>query len=172
MLTLVTGGAASGKSEYAERLACLSAGTPRVYIATMRPWDAECGARIAKHRDARAGRGFLTLECYERLIQAEIPGGASVLLECLSNLTANEVFGGAGADAAEEILRGIDRVCATARDTVIVTNELFSDGTLYEEGTMRYLGVLGEINRVLATRADRVVETVCGIPVFWKGEAI
>ena len=61
MLTLVTGGAASGKSEYAERLAAACDG-PRVYIATMRPLDKESVARIEKHRAARADRRFSTIE--------------------------------------------------------------------------------------------------------------
>ena len=63
MLTLVTGGAASGKSEYAERLAAACDG-PRVYIATMRPLDKESVARIEKHRAARADRRFSTIELY------------------------------------------------------------------------------------------------------------
>ena len=61
MLTLVTGGAASGKSEYAERLAAACDG-PRVYIATMRPLDKESVARIEKHRAARADRRFSTIK--------------------------------------------------------------------------------------------------------------
>ena len=54
MLTLVLGGAASGKSGYAESLV-LKTALPRYYIATMQVWDAECAARVEKHRRMRAG---------------------------------------------------------------------------------------------------------------------
>ena len=62
MLTLVIGGAASGKSAYAESL-CLRAPLPRTYLATMQVWDAECAARVAKHRAMRAEKQFTTVEC-------------------------------------------------------------------------------------------------------------
>ena len=62
MLTLVLGGAASGKSEYAESLV-LKTALPRYYLATMQVWDAECAARVAKHRKMRAQKQFTTVEC-------------------------------------------------------------------------------------------------------------
>ena len=62
MLTLVLGGAASGKSEYAESLVLRTTG-PRYYLATMQVWDAECAARVEKHRKMRAAKQFETVEC-------------------------------------------------------------------------------------------------------------
>ena len=62
MLTLVIGGAASGKSAYAESLV-LKTGLPRYYLATMQVWDAECAARVEKHRRMRAAKQFETVEC-------------------------------------------------------------------------------------------------------------
>ena len=62
MLTLVLGGAASGKSGYAESLV-LKTALPRYYIATMQVWDAECAARVEKHRKMRAAKQFETVEC-------------------------------------------------------------------------------------------------------------
>ena len=62
MLTLVLGGAASGKSEYAESLVLRTTG-PRWYLATMQIWDAECAARVEKHRKMRAAKQFVTVEC-------------------------------------------------------------------------------------------------------------
>ena len=52
---------------------------------------------------------------------------------------------------------------------IVVTNELFSDGARYDLGTEQYLHALGEINRRIAHRADRVYEVVAGIPILWKG---
>ena len=56
MLILVTGGAGSGKSQFAERLSMALKQEPFRYIATMQIWDAECRARVAKHRQQRAGK--------------------------------------------------------------------------------------------------------------------
>lgn len=168
MLTLVIGGAASGKSEYAENLVKSLSGR-RIYLATMRPWDDECLARIEKHRLKRADRGFETVERYTDLSGAPIAEGANVLLECMSNLLANELYepegGGAGA-----VLSGVDALMEKCRHLTIVTNEVFSGGADYDEGTLLYLRELASINHILASRADRVVEVVCGLPYIWKGE--
>ena len=76
MLTLVIGGAASGKSAYAESLV-LKTGLPRYYLATMQVWDAECAARVEKHRKMRAEKQFETLECPLHLDHLALPGGPS-----------------------------------------------------------------------------------------------
>ncbi|MBM6869446.1 bifunctional adenosylcobinamide kinase/adenosylcobinamide-phosphate guanylyltransferase [Pseudoflavonifractor phocaeensis] len=171
-MTLVSGGAASGKSELAEGIA-VGLGGRLVYLATMEVWDQEDRRRVERHRKLRAGKGFETVERPRDLAGAEVPAGSTVLLECLSNLTANECFGPDGFDGAEgRILEGVDRVRARTSHLVIVTNELFSDGLAYPEETGRYLSVLAGLNRALAGRADRVVEVVCGLPVVWKGEGL
>ena len=170
-LIVVSGGAASGKSEYAESLVLAQGDRRRVYLATMAKDGAESDARIARHRRLRRGKGFETVERPRDLAGAAVPGGSVVLLECLSNLAANECFGPEGFDAAEaRILSGVDRVLDQADCLVAVTNELFSDGIAYDPFTMRYLGVLAAVNRGLARRAETVIEVVCGIPVIWKGE--
>lgn len=169
-LTLVSGGAASGKSELAEGIATGFGGV-LVYLATMEVWDEEDRRRVDRHRTLRAGKGFVTVERPRDLSGAEVPEGSTVLLECLSNLTANECFGPEGFDgAAERILTGVDRLRRQATHVVIVTNELFSDGLDYPEETARYLSMLAGLNCRLARQADRVVEVVCGLPVLWKGE--
>ena len=66
MMILVTGGASSGKSAYAEQLACSLPGS-RYYLAAMKPFGEEGARRIARHRALRAGKGFVTVECYEGL---------------------------------------------------------------------------------------------------------
>ena len=63
MVTLIIGGAASGKSAYAEELAMQSPGVPRLYVATMLAQDAESRARVKRHRALRRGKGFFTVEC-------------------------------------------------------------------------------------------------------------
>ena len=116
MLTLVIGGAASGKSEYAESLVLRST-LPRYYLATMQVWDAECAARVEKHRRMRAAKQFETVECPLHLDAVHLPARGTALLEDLGNLTANELYdpAGAGPQTAQAILSGLDAVYAQCR---------------------------------------------------------
>lgn len=170
MLTLVVGGAASGKSEYAERLV-LQTALPRYYLATMQVWDAECAARVEKHRRMRAEKQFETLECPLHLGTVRLPARGTALLEDLGNLTANELYdpAGAGEAAASAILDGLGRLAAQCEHLVVVSNEVFSGGAGYAGDTDRYLKALAQVNNALAARADAVVRVVCGIPVYYKG---
>lgn len=172
MLTLVLGGAASGKSEYAEVLAMKLPGAPRIYLATMQANDAESRARVERHRALREGKGFLTVECPLALEHVAVPSGSVVLLECMSNLLANECFnpGSAGKSACERILHGMDRLCQLAGNTVVVSNLVFSDGIVYDPSTMEYIAMLARVNAALAQKADHVVEVVCSIPILHKGK--
>ena len=172
MLTIVTGGSGSGKSAFAEDKVLAFGEAQRVYIATMHPFDEESHKRIERHRKMRAGKGFETVECYTGLKEADIPEDSVVLLECMSNLTANEMYqeGGAGEQTVEEILAGICYLLKRVRHLVVVTNEIFSDGIDYDSETMRYQSYLGQINSEMGRMADRVTEVVYGIPITVKGE--
>ncbi|MBQ9686107.1 MAG: bifunctional adenosylcobinamide kinase/adenosylcobinamide-phosphate guanylyltransferase [Oscillospiraceae bacterium] len=168
MLTLLIGGSGSGKSAFAEQLIQKLPGE-RVYIATMEPFDAECRARIQRHREQRRHIGFETVECYVNLSAAPIPHGANVLLEDLSNLLANELYSpqGGGTDA---VRRGVETLEARCGNLTIVSNEIFSGGSDYAGETLRFMKALADLNREIARRADCVVEMVCGLPNVLKGE--
>ena len=170
MLTLVIGGAASGKSEYAESLV-LKTALPRYYLATMQVWDAECAARVEKHRKMRAVKQFETVECPLHLDAVRLPARGTALLEDLGNLAANELYdpAGAGENAAAAILRGLDSLAAQCEHLIVVSNEVFSGGADYEGDTDRYLRALAQANNAFAARADNVVRVVCGVPVYYKG---
>ena len=170
MLTLVLGGAASGKSEYAESLVLQTTG-PRFYLATMQVWDAECAARVEKHRRMRAEKRFETVECPLHLDAVRLPARGPALLEDRGNLTANELYApaGAGENAAGAILAGLDSLAAQCENLIVVSNEVFSGGADYAGDTERYLLALARVNNAFAARADRVVRVVCGIPVYYKG---
>lgn len=171
MMHLITGGSASGKSLFAEQQAVGLGLQPRYYLATMQPWGEEGLARVVHHRAQRQQKQFETVECYENLEQLELPGkGGVVLLECMSNLTANEQFelGGTDEDICDRIERGILHLQKQTEHIIIVTNEVFSDGTEYAPETERYIALLGRINVRLAQLADQVTEVVYGIPVTLK----
>ena len=172
MLTLVVGGAGSGKSACAEHLIERSDAAKRVYLATMEPFGDEAAARIEKHRAMRANKGFITLERSTDLAGVTVPPDSAVLLEDLGNLCANELFSprGAGDGAADAILRGVEHLLDRCRDLVIVSNEVFTGGTDYAGDTERYLSVLAYLNRTLAALSDRVCEVSGGIATYYKGE--
>lgn len=172
-MLLVCGGAASGKSAYAESMLCrLSGSAPRIYLATMMPYGDEAAARIARHRAQRAGAGFETRECLRGLSEISVPPDSAVLLEDIGNLCANELFdpAGCGDGAVGQILRGAEALRKNCRCLVVVTNELGSGGADYAGDTLRYLRVLGEVNRRLAAMADAVCEVACGLAEYYKGE--
>lgn len=175
MFTLVIGGAASGKSEYAEGLVLASPHRPRYYIATMEPFDEEGRRRVEKHRKMRANKQFETVECYCDLPSVRLPRRGTVLLECIGNLAANELYSpngaGNGPGALSAIVDGADALLAQCADLVVVSNEVFTGGTDYAAGTEDYLGLVAGVNRALARRADRVCEVVCGLPRYYKGAA-
>ena len=172
MTALIIGGAASGKSDYAERLLLrLSGDAQRIYVATMEPYGAEASARIAKHRQARADRGFVTLERFTNLAGLRVPAKSAVLLEDLGNLCANELYSPQGMrDGAEiAILEGVTRLREQCAHLLIVSNEIFCGGTAYQGDTSRYLRLLARLHRKIAENADAVCEISCGIPIYYKG---
>ena len=166
MLTLVIGGSASGKSEYAEQHV-MSLNGARIYIATMEPFGKEAADRISKHRQMRKNKGFETIECYTGLKDVRVPPGSNVLLEDLGNLMANEIFSPAG-KGPEAVRTGIEALIPACAHLTIVTNEIFSGGTDCAEETLYYMRELAAMNRHIAARADRVTEIVCGIPNILK----
>lgn len=172
MVTLVIGGAASGKSEFAEELVLRAGDLPRYYIATMQPFDDECRARILRHQAMRAQKKFETVECYTGLKNVVLPKKGVVLLECMSNLTANEMYDpkGAGDDTAKAVEEGFLSLVPQCEELIIVSNEVFSGGYAYEGDTLSYLRTLAKVNRMLANNADRVYEVVYGCPVCHKGK--
>ena len=202
MLHFVYGGSASGKSSYAESFAMSLQGEGRLlYIATMYPYkwntteiDPETMQRIERHRAMRADKGFDTVECYRHVEHIVAKRQDVLLLECMSNLLANEMYleqdsddGGlaetmsevekAGVGMSEtlspvskKIVQALIDLSTRVQELVIVTNDVFSDGgsLTYDESTREYVKNLAEINCALAREAATVTEVVCGIPVIVK----
>ena len=189
MLHIVYGGSASGKSSYAESFAMSLQGEGRLlYIATMYPYkwntteiDPETMQRIERHRAMRADKGVDTVECYRHVEHIVAKRQDVLLLECMSNLLANEMYlepdSNAGSDMAEtmspvsnKIVQALIDLSTRVQELVIVTNDVFSDGgsLTYDESTREYVKNLAEINCALAREAATVTEVVCGIPVIVK----
>ena len=159
MIALVTGGASSGKSAFAEKLA-LSLPGPHAYAATMRHGDTETEARILRHREMRAGKGFETVELAGMRpadSSALLPVAGTVLLEDLSNLVVND---------SAWLLPAV----LASDNVVVVANEIGSDGVRYDAFTCNFIEQLGALACGIAARADLVVEVVAGLPYVVKGE--
>lgn len=200
MITLIIGGSGSGKSAYAEDyVLAAAADLPKYYIATMQVYDAEGERKVERHRRLRAGKGFVTIEQPTDIGKAEIKiagnawneqekgdihevdgmdapkeekQGGVALLECMSNLVANEMFSGKQMPETDAVVRrvteGIEALAKQLTYLVIVSNNVFEDGIAYDASTLRYIEALGRINTRLADLADHVVEVVVGIPVTVK----
>ena len=180
-MILITGGSGSGKSFYAEKEAVRIAGNEaRYYFAAMKPYGEEARKRIQRHRALRNEKGFVTCETYTKIdltARRNLPQKAVVLLECVPNLLANEMFDETfhALPVAEAAARVINEICETDKMTaqlLVVTNDIFSDGVQYEPATEQYVKALSQINASLAERAEQVVEVQSGIPVAVKGKMI
>jgi adenosylcobinamide kinase / adenosylcobinamide-phosphate guanylyltransferase len=168
-LTLVFGGARSGKSRYAESLIA-ALPPPWTYVATAQAGDDEMAARIAAHR-ARRGGGWQTIEAPHDLAGAVrgAPSRMPVLVDCLTLWLSNRMLADADLDQATEALEQALR----HRDApmVLVANEvgfgIVPDNAL----ARRFRDRQGLLNQRIAARADRVVLLVAGLPLIVKGSA-
>lgn len=159
------GGARSGKSRHAEAL-ITRLPPPWVYIATAQAFDDEMRARIVEHRGRRAA-GWRTIEAPLALADAlRDAGDAPVLVDCLTLWLSNLMLADADLDAAEA---AFDAALNRAAPTVLVSNEvglgIVPDNAL----ARRFRDQAGRLHQRLAARADRVVLTVAGLPLFVKG---
>lgn len=169
MTTLITGGSKCGKSSCAERILEKFLGR-KIYIATMQPFGEDAFEAIGCHRKMRAGKGFETIEKYTDIHEIPLQEDCAVLLECMGNLCANEMFFDESiTDPTDKIVSGIKQLANSVSELVIVTNQVGSDGISYVETTAEYIRVLGGINREIAVFADNVIECVYGIPIVLKG---
>ena len=174
MLIFLSGGAKNGKSMLAQQLCRqLSGGRPLYYLATMIPRDAEDEQRIARHVRERAGWGFQTLE-WGRALEthlAEMPAGATVLLDSVTALLANEMFPGQEPELAapERTWRGLAALCGRAENAVLVSDFIYSDAGRYDPLTEAYRRGLAMLDRALCVRCDAAAELCGGNVTVHKG---
>jgi len=169
-LTLVLGGARSGKSRYAESvIAALPPPwqPPWTYVATAEAGDSEMAARIAAHR-ARRGSQWRTVEAPRDLAAAlESCRTVPVLVDCLTLWLSNLMLADADIDA--EIARLETALASTGAPVVLVANEVGSGIVPDNPLGRRFRDLQGILNQRLAARADRVVLVVAGLPLAVKG---
>ncbi len=166
-LTLVLGGASSGKSAHAERLV-IPQGGRRLYLATAQAFDAEMRARIARHKSTR-GAGWHTIECpldVAGALEQARPGDA-LLLDCATLWLSNHML--AGHDVPRESERLLAAFAACVAPVVVVSNEA-GMGIVPENALARaFREAQGRLNQRLASAARRVDLVTAGLPLTLKG---
>lgn len=183
-IVLITGGARSGKSTYAEKLAEETKGRV-LYIATSIPFDDEMKDRVKKHKERRPST-WDTFEGYKNLKQVfynEDLQFDTILLDCITIMVTNLMFDKAGDNLDElndqdinimekEILQEVadflNEAEKSLKTIIIVTNEIGS-GIVPEYKMARvFRDIAGRVNQYIASRAKEVNLVVCGIPIKIK----
>jgi adenosylcobinamide kinase/adenosylcobinamide-phosphate guanylyltransferase len=165
-LTLVLGGARSGKSRHAEALV-EARPAPWAYIATAQAWDDEMVARIAEHR-ARRSPDWITIDAPLELPDAirARPAGQPVLVDCLTLWLTNLILAERDTDAACDDLVA---ACAAASGHVVLVSSEVGLGIVPDNAlARRFRDEAGRLHQRLAGHAGRVVFMVAGLPMQVK----
>lgn len=182
MIVLVTGGARSGKSSFAEALVA-KLGARILYVATAVPFDEEMADRIKKHQSARP-KTWQTKEAYQNFGAVFTPGFDGAILDCVTILVTNlmmdekidwetapmEAVNQAEARLQSEIDGLVTAAKKAAYPVVMVTNELGMGVVPQNRFTRVFRDIAGRVNQKLAKNAAEVYFTVSGIPIKIKGE--
>ena len=177
---LITGGARSGKSRYAEELA-LSLSKNPVYVATAHVWDEEFRERVKKHQERR-GPEWTNIEEEMLLSRHDLTGRVAVI-DCItlwctnyfyplySSPSEGEAGGGVEVDTALEALKAeFDKFTARDATYIFVTNEIGMGGVSDNAVQRKFTDLQGWMNQYVASKADEVILMVSGLPVKVKSE--
>ena len=168
-IILITGGARSGKSSYAEKMALKLSPNP-IYMATARVWDEEFRQRVIKHQQAR-GPEWTNIEEEKELSKYDVTGKV-ILIDCVTLWCTNYFFEYQGnvKQALELAKQEFDRFTTQEATFIFVTNEIGMGGTSENELQRKFTDMQGWMNQYVAAQADEVTLMVCGIHVKIKSE--
>lgn len=165
---LITGGARSGKSQYAERLALSLSANP-VYVATAHVWDDEFRERVRKHQERR-GPEWTNIEEEKDLSRHDLTGRVAVI-DCITLWCTNYFYELQDAQQSLEAMKKeFDRFTEQDATLIFVTNEIGMGGVSENAVQRKFTDLQGWMNQYVASKADEVILMVCGIPVRVKGD--
>jgi len=163
---LITGGARSGKSLYAEKLA-LSLSKNPVYVATAHVWDEEFRERVKKHQERR-GSEWTNIEEEKQLSRHDLTGRVAVI-DCITLWCTNYFFDLQEVETALDVLKAeFDQFTAHDATYIFVTNEIGMGGVSGNAVQRKFTDLQGWMNQYVASQADEVILLVSGIPVVIK----
>ena len=170
LVTLVLGGARSGKSRYAEEL--IEAQGKGLYLATAEPTDEEMRSRISKHR-LRRGEAWETIEEPYNIVEViakETRPHRPILVDCLTLWLSHVLFH--EKDAEKEIfrLKTLLKSGALRGPIVFVSNEIGLGVIPVNKVSRVFVDAQGELNQLVANLATRVVLVTAGLPQILKGQ--
>lgn len=175
MLIFISGGVRSGKSTLGENLTEKLADGRKVYLATSIAHDEEMIKRILLHKQQRSGKGYLTIEKSTNIgeVAFDIKNGDTLLLDCLGNLLANEMFNDKTKKEKENISRKLfSEICLLnekAEHMIIISNDVFSDGCMYSDSVVEYIDSLAALHIKIAGISDKAIECTAGNYFLHKG---
>ncbi len=182
MVQLILGGSASGKSEFAGSLAEKAARNGTIhYLATMHPEGKEAQEKIRRHDRLRIGGSYQVHEVFSidalRGAGEKTASDDVILFDSIDGFAADVMFspktenpGTASPDEARQLAAEILLLEKNCRCLILVADDIGSDGVSYDPVTRRYMEYYGILCRCLGESAHSVVQVVCGIPVWLKGE--
>jgi len=167
-LTLVLGGASSGKSNFAEKLVKSMAGR-HVYLATAQAFDEEMAAKIVRHRTDR-GDGWTTVETPLDAAGAlgNFGSGDVVLFDCATLWLSNHMLAESDLIAQRNALMAALAKCKAP--IVIVSNEVGQSGVPDNAMARQFRDAQGQLNQAIAAQCDLVVAVMAGLPLVLKGQ--
>jgi adenosylcobinamide kinase/adenosylcobinamide-phosphate guanylyltransferase len=168
-ITFITGGARSGKSSFAQKLAESQSGNP-VYLATARVWDDDFRRRIERHQNDR-GSQWSNIEQEKELSACDLDG-KTVLLDCITLWLTNIFFDNQfDADRSlEEAKTEWNRFVQKEMNLIVVSNELGMGVHPAEESVRKFADLQGWMNQYIAAMSNEVFLMISGIPVKIKGK--
>jgi len=184
MIVFISGGVRSGKTNVAEHYAqqLASKWDYAHYIATAHITDEEMRQRVFRHQEER-NRQLLKWKTREipndlHRFTDNFNKNDIVLLDCLTNLLANELFSDDGwknqqvcFEKTMRIYQSIEKLAKKCKGFIIVSNEIFSSGVPEDIGTYHYMKMLGFLHQQIVVLADKAIFVRCGIPLVKKGSA-
>ncbi|MFO2464788.1 bifunctional adenosylcobinamide kinase/adenosylcobinamide-phosphate guanylyltransferase [Pseudomonas sp. 15FMM2] len=173
MLQLILGGARSGKSRLAEKLA-IDSTFPVIYIATSQALDGEMSQRVAMHQARRPAEWGLIEEPVElaRVLRENAAVGRCLLVDCLTLWLTNLLMLDDPQRLAREREHLLDGLACLPGEIIFVSNETGLGVVPLGQLTRRYVDEAGWLHQALAERCQRVVLTVAGLPLTLKGTAL
>lgn len=170
MFILISGSAGSGKSFLAEKLLT---GSKKIYIAASKICDNEMLERVKRHKLMRAGQNFITIEKYNNLLEiTESCHNSSVLIESLTSLTANEIFDDDNINDSDSVIKkifdDIMSIKAISNNLILVSDNIFCDGVIYDGLTELYMKTLAELMKKFARESDDTIECFAGLSFHYK----